>query len=445
MNNEMLLQLWEQNRYTEFVKAIDEMNVVDIADFLSSIPLSDSAKAFRLCKKDTASAIFTELDPEVQEQIVQSMNDAEIGHFMDDLAIDDTVDMLEEFPANMVNRVLKSTKPELRQEINRFLNYPEDSVGSIMTSEFVNIRSEMTVAQAVAYIRKTGVDKETVYTIYVTDTSKVLLGTVSLRDLLFAKEDEKIETLMETTLVSISTMEDQEEAAGLISKYGLLVLPVVDSEGRLVGIVTVDDAVEVIQEEATEDIEIMAAMAPSDKPYLKVGVFRTFFNRIPWLLFLMISATFTGTIISHYESALGQMVVLTAFIPMLMGTGGNASGQASATIIRSLSLGDVRMGNILRVLWKEFRVSLLCGIALSVVVFAKIIWLDGLSATVAAVVALTLMATVVVAKLVGCSLPILAKRIKLDPAVMASPFITTIVDAVALILYFRIASSLLGL
>lgn len=445
MNYEMLLTLWEQNRYSEFMRAIDEMNAVDIAEFLSILPLSDAAKAFRLFKKDTASEIFAELDNEVQEAIVQSMKDAEIGRFMDHLAIDDAVDMLEEFPANMVNRVLKSTSPALRQEINRFLNYPEDSVGSIMTSEFVHIRSEMTVSEAVAYIRRTGVDKETVYTIYVTNASKILLGTVSLRDLLFAQNEDKIEELMETAIVRISTKEDKETAAQLISKYGLLVLPVVDSEERLVGIVTVDDAVDVIQEEATEDIEIMAAMAPSDKPYLKVGIFQTFVNRIPWLLFLMISATFTGTIISYYESALGQMVALTAFIPMLMGTGGNASGQASATIIRSLSLGDVRMGNILRVLWKEFRVSLLCGIALSIVVFAKVLFLDGLSPSVAAVVSLTLMATVVVAKLVGCSLPILAKRIKLDPAVMASPFITTIVDAVALLLYFQFASALLGL
>lgn len=445
MQNEMLLTLWTEGRYSEFIKEANQMNVVDIADFLEEIPLFECAKAFRLFKKDIACEIFVELDSELQENLISSMQDREIGHFMDALSTDDAVDLLEELPANMVSRVLKATAPERRQEINRFLNYHEDSVGSIMTSEFVSIRAEMTVQQAVAHIRKTGIDKETVYTVYVTDNSKVLLGTVSLRDLLFAKEEERIEEIMETSLILATTKDDREQAAQTIAKYDLLVLPVVDSETRLVGIVTVDDAVDVIEQEATEDIELMAAIAPSDKPYLKVGVFKTFLNRIPWLLFLMLSATFTGIIISHYESALGQMVALTAFIPMLMGTGGNASGQASATIIRSLSLGDVRMGNILRVLWKEFRVSLLCGITLSIVVFAKVLFFDGLSAAVAAVVAITLLATVIVAKIVGCALPILAKRIHLDPAVMASPFITTIVDTVALVLYFNFACGLLGL
>ncbi len=445
MQNETLLQLWEENRYGEVRAAINEMNVVDTAEFLSQIPISDSVKAFRLCKKDIASEIFAELEPELQENIIHSMNDTEIGRFMDDLAMDDTVAMLEELPASMVNRILRSTKPELRRQINRFLKYPEDSVGSIMTAEFVSIHSAMTVSQAVSHIRKTGIDKETVYTIYVTDKARILVGTVSLRDLLFAKEEEQIESLMECSVIHISTEQDQEEAAHLISKYDLLALPVVDRESRLVGIVTVDDAVDVIEEEATEDIELMAAIAPSDKPYFKVSVFQTFLNRIPWLLFLMISATFTGIIISHYESALGQMVALTTFIPMLMGTGGNASGQASATIIRSLSLGDVRMGNILRVLWKEFRVSLLAGVALAIVVFFKVLLFDQLSAMVALVVALTLLVVVVVAKIVGCALPILAKRLNLDPAVMASPFITTIVDAVALLIYFSFASGLLGL
>ena len=445
MNNDRLTELLEAQKYVELMRTMDEMNAVDAAEFLASVEPSIQAKIFRLLKKDTASDIFAELDSDVQESIIQSMSDREVSTFMDELFIDDAVDMLEELPASMVDRILKNTTPELRREINRFLNYPEDSVGSIMTSEFVRIRANMTVEEAVSYIRKHGVDKETVYTIYVTDSKRVLLGTLGLRDLLFAKDDDRIEDMMETTIISISTTEDREEAAGLISKYGLLALPVVDSEKRLVGIVTVDDAVDVIQEEATEDIELMAAISPTDKPYLKTGVFRTWVHRIPWLLFLMLSATFTGTIITHYESALGRMVILTAFIPMLMATGGNAGGQTSATILRSLSLGEVEPKNILQVLWKEFRVALLCGLTLAVVSFFKVMLIDRQTAMVALVISLTLILAVLVAKLVGASLPILAKCVHLDPAVMASPFISTIVDTVALIIYFNIATNLLGL
>lgn len=445
MNNDRLTELLENQRYVELMHEMDEMNAVDAAEFLASLEPSIQAKIFRLLKKDTASDIFTELDSDIQELIIQSMSDREVSHFMDELFIDDAVDMLEELPASMVDRILKNTTPELRREINRFLKYPEDSVGSIMTSEFVRIRANMTVEEAVSYIRKHGVDKETVYTVYVTDRSRVLMGTLGLRDLLFAKDDDCIEDLMETAVIAVSTSEDREEAVGLISKYGLLALPVVDSEKRLVGIVTVDDAVEVIQEEATEDIELMAAISPTDKPYLKTGVLRTWLHRIPWLLFLMLSATFTGTIITHYESALGQMVILTAFIPMLMSTGGNAGGQTSATVLRSLSLGEIEPRNILRVLWKEFRVALLCGVTLAIVSFFKVMLIDRQSTLVALVVSLTLILAVLVAKLVGCALPILAKCIKVDPAVMASPFITTIVDTVALIIYFNIATNLLGL
>ncbi len=445
MNNDRLTELLEAKKYVDLMHEMDEMNAVDAAEFLASLEPSIQAKIFRLLKKDTASDIFAELDSDSQELIIQSMSDREVSSFMDALFIDDAVDMLEELPASMVNRILRNTTPGLRREINRFLNYPEDSVGSIMTSEFVRIRANMSVEEAVSYIRKHGVDKETVYTIYVTDPSRVLMGTLGLRDLLFAKDDDRIEDLMETAVISVSTSEDREEAVGLISKYGLLALPVVDSEQRLVGIVTVDDAVEVIQEEATEDIELMAAIAPTDKPYLKTGVFRTWLHRIPWLLFLMLSATFTGTIITHYESALGQMVILTAFIPMLMATGGNAGGQTSATVLRSLSLGEIEPRNILRVLWKELRVALLCGATLAVVCFFKVLLIDTPDPLVALVVALTLILAVLVAKLVGCALPILAKCIKLDPAVMASPFISTIVDTVALVIYFNIATNLLGL
>lgn len=445
MNNHRLTELLENKRYVELMHQMDEMNAVDAAEFLASLEPSIQAKIFRLLKKDTASDIFAELDFDVQESIIQSMSDREVASFIDELFIDDAVDMLEELPASMVNRILRNTSPELRREINRFLNYPEDSVGGIMTSEFINIRANMTVQEAVSYIRKHGVDKETVYTIYVTDSARVLMGTLGLRDLLFAKDDDRIDEMMETSIISILTTEDREEAAALISKYNLLALPVVDSEKRLVGIVTVDDAVDVIHEEATEDIELMSAIAPSDKPYLKTGVLRTWLHRIPWLLFLMLSATFTGTIITHYEGALGRMVILTAFIPMLMATGGNAGGQTSATVLRSLSLGEIEPRNILRVLWKEFRVALLCGLTLAVVCFFKVLLIDTPDPLVALVVSLTLILAVLVAKLVGCALPILAKCVRLDPAVMASPFISTIVDTVALVIYFNIATNLLGL
>ncbi len=440
-----LNELLEQNKFTEFITRINLMNEVDIAEYLQNVDGASLYKVFRMLKKDIASDVFAELDSELQEQIIVSMKDSEISRFIDTLAIDDTVDMLEELPASVISRILKNTSHEQRNEINRFLQYADGSAGSVMTSEFISIKSTLTVANAVAYIRKTGIDKETVYVIYVTDKARRLLGIIELKDLLFADDDDIIEDLMDSAIISASTADDKETVANLISKYDLLALPIVDSEQRLVGMVTVDDAVDVINDEATEDIEKMAAIVSTDKPYLKVGIFRTWLTRIPWLLFLMISAAFTGSIITHYESALGQVVILTAFIPMLMGSGGNAGGQTSVTIIRSLSLGEIRMGNILRILWKEFRVSLLCGITLSVVAFAKVIFIDRAGVPVATVVSLSLIATIVVAKLAGACLPILAKRIKLDPAVMASPFITTIVDAVSLIIYFAIATKILGL
>ena len=445
MDYEKLLELLDENKFVEFMNALDSMNAVDAAELLSSVDDATLPKIFRLMKKDTAAEIFAELDPDTQEKVIQTMRDTEIAKFMDRLFVDDAVDMLEELPANVVNRILKNTTPQKRQELNRFLNYPPDSAGGIMTSEFLSIHAGMTVADAVETIRHTGVKKETVYVIYVTDRSRVLVGTVELKDLLFARPDEIISDIMNTEVISVPTTEDKESTAALISRYDLLALPVVDSEKRLVGIVTIDDAVDVITEEATEDIEIMAAMAPSDKPYLKTGVFSIWLKRIPWLLLLMISATFTGIIISHYESALGQVVILTAFIPMLMDTGGNAGSQASVTIVRGLSVGEIHMKDIFQVLWKEFRVSLLCGITLSVAAFGKAMLIDRTTPLIALVVSITLFASVVVAKLVGCSLPILAKRLKLDPALMARPFITTIVDAVSLMIYFSVATLLLHL
>ena len=445
MSFDILSQMLKEQKYVEFMQMLNEMNSVDAAEFLSTVEESELPMVFRLLKKDIAADIFTELDSDLQERIVQTMSDKEISKVMDELFIDDAVDMLEELPANMVRRILKNTDAKTRGEINRLLKYPEDSTGSIMTPEFISIRSDMTVEDAVNYIRRTGVDKETVYIIYVTNKSKKLLGTVELRDLLFANPEEAIEDIMDTAIVSVLTTDDREFAANTISKYDLLALPVVDSEGRLVGIVTVDDAVDVIKEEATEDIEIMAAITPTEKPYLKTGVFSTWLKRIPWLLILMVSATFTGIIITHYESLLGEVVLLTAFIPMLMDTGGNAGSQASVTVIRGLSLGEVKMGNILTILWKEFRVSLLCGVTLATLSFVKALVIDQASVAVAFVVSLTLLSAIIVAKLVGCSMPILAKRLGFDPAVMASPFITTIVDAVALLIYFGFATLILGI
>ena len=445
MTIEYLSELLHNRKFSALIEALDEINAVDAAEFMATLTEQELPTVFRLLKKDTAAEIFAELPTMLQEQIVNAMSDRELSGVMEELFIDDAVDLLEEMPASVVNRVLKTASPERRSEINRFLKYPEDSVGSIMTSEWISIYNSLTVEQAVSYIRKTGIDKETVYVIYVTDTRKVLVGILELRDLLFAKPDELISDLMQTSIVSVQTTDDREAATSAISKYDLLALPVVDSENRLVGIVTVDDAVDVIQEEATEDIEMMAAITPTDKPYLQIGVFSTFLSRIPWLIILMLSATFTGTIITHYEGALSKMVILTAFIPLLMNTGGNAGSQTSVTVIRGLSLGELRMGNIFRILWKELRVSILCGIVLAVVVFGKAMLLDRASASVSLVVALTVLATVVIAKLVGATLPILAKRLGFDPTVMASPFITTIVDAVALLIYFAIASSLLGL
>ena len=445
MTFEELSELLSQNKLVDFMKALDEMNAIDAAEYLEYVDPAILPKVFRLFKKDTAAEIFAELDPAVQETIITSITDSEISKLVDELFIDDTVDMLEELPASVVTRVLRAASPQTRNEINKFLKYPANSVGSVMTSEFISVFSDMTVSEAIDRVRSTGRDKETIYVIYVTDKRRTLQGFIELRDLIFSPQSEIIENVMESSVISAQTLDDQEIAATLISKYDLLALPVVDSEGRLVGIVTVDDAMDVIEEEATEDIEIMAAISPTDKPYLKIGVFETWKNRIPWLVLLLISSTFTGSIITHYEQALGSMVILTAFIPMLMGTGGNAGGQASATIIRGLSLGEIRMGNILRILWKEFRISLLCGVSLSVLIFVKAMLIDRASVEVALVVAISLLATVILAKLVGCALPILAKRVGFDPAVMASPFITTIVDAVSLLIYFQIASYALGL
>ena len=446
-----LYTLLENKNYTEFMRAIDETEPIDIAEFIASLPEERQLSVFRMFKKDISADIFAELDSDVQEHLISKVGDAEISMMLEELYVDDAVDMLEELPANMVKRILKIAKPETRALINKFLSYPEDSAGSIMTAEFIDLKKSMTVGEAIAHIRKTGIDKETVYAAYVTDRSRILEGTIKLEELLFAPDSTLIGDVMDTDFAFASTHDEKETVAMLISKYDLFALPVVDREKRLVGIVTVDDAIDVIEDAATEDIEMMGAITPTDKPYLKTGVWETFKTRFPWLLLLMVSATFTGQIIASFESALSAFPILIAFIPMLMGTGGNSGGQSSVTVIRGLALDEIRMGDVLRVIWKELRISLLCGAILAACNYVKIILVDnlifrnGVDMISALVVSFALLVTVVLAKIIGASLPIFAKRVGFDPAVMASPLITTIVDALSLMIYFAFAKLMLGI
>ena len=444
---EQLNSLLQEKKYSDFMHLLDELNDIDAAEYLMSLPDEAMLSAFRMLKKDTAAGIFSFMDFEMQEAIINRMSDTEIAMIIEDLFVDDAVDILEELPAIMVKRILKLSRPETRNLINKFLSYPDDSAGSVMTAEFIDLHKEMTVAQAIANIRKKGYDKETVYVAYVTNESRVLEGIVSLKDLIFAQADEIIGDIMDTEILSANTLDHQEDVVAMIQKYDMLALPIVDKENRLVGIVTVDDALDVIEEEATEDMEKMAAIVPSDKPYMRQGAFEIWKTRIPWLLLLMLSATFTGLIISKFEAYLD--IALIAFIPMLMGTGGNSGAQSSVTVIRGLAVGEIENRDIWKIIWKETRVALLCGAILSVCNFVKIILVDnlifgsGVTIYENLVVSLTLIATVLVAKIVGSALPVAAKKIGLDPAVMASPFITTIVDAVSLLLYVAVASLIL--
>ena len=457
LEHESLLEQWnvllEGKQLRALKTELAEANEVDIAEFVTALEeVKTMLLVYRLLPKEIASDVFANLEPEAQGAIISSITDKEIGELVDDLYLDDAVDMLEELPASVVKRVLKTAKPGTRQLINQFLNYPESSVGSIMTAEFVDMKKDMTVKEAIAAVRAHSEESEAIYTCYVTDPRRVLEGVVTLRELLVARDDQRVEELMSTDLVAATTTEDQEEAVQRIMKYDFISLPVVDQEGRLVGVVTVDDIMDVMEEEATEDIEKMAAITPTDKPYLKMTAFEIWKSRIPWLMLLMISATVTGMIIASFESALAKWVALTAFIPMLMDTGGNTGSQASVTVIRALSIGDLEFSDVFRVLWKELRVSILCALSLGAVSFIKILLVDmllmgntGITLPIALVVCLTLALTVVCAKLVGCSLPMLAKKLGFDPAVMASPFITTIVDALSLLIYFQFANLLLGL
>ncbi len=440
---EEILSLLEEKKYAKIREVFVDMNPWDIAALLNDLPIEKSAILFRLLPKELASDTFVEMDTDIQTHLIKGFSDTELRDMLDEMFVDDQVDIIEEMPANVVKRILANTDADTRAMINKILQYPDDSAGSIMTVEYVSLRKNMSVTEALTRIRRTGVNKETIYTCYVTDYNRKLLGLVTAKDLLLSEEDALISDIMETNMIFVHTHTDKEEVAQRFSKYDLLAMPVVDDEERLVGIVTIDDAMDVLEEEATEDIEKMAAIRPGDKPYFQTNVWQTYKARIPWLLILMVSATFTSMIITKFEDALSASIVLTGAIPMLMDTGGNCGGQASVTIIRSLSLDDVKFSDIFRVIWKEFRVGLLCGISLAIVNFAKMLLLHQGTVIMIAVISLALFCAVIVAKFIGCVLPMLATKIGFDPAVMSSPFITTIVDALTLLLYFNLATLIL--
>ena len=447
-----LVKMLEDKKYATLRDILVTMNPSDIAGLFEDLEEKQIPLMFRLLTKEQAAETFVEMEPEAQELLIRGFSDNELKEVLDELYADDAAEIVEEMPANVVKRILKAADPELRSSINQILRYPEYSAGSMMTTEYVSLRPSMTVEEAILRIRRQGVDKDTIYTCYVLDKDRTLLGLVTVKDLLLAEDDEmKIEDIMITNMIFVTTLTDQEEVARMFSKYNFIALPVVDGEGRMVGIVTFDDAMDVMEEEATEDMELMSGITPSEKPYLRSSAFELFKNRVPWLMLMMVSATFTGLIITSFEGALAAQVALTAFIPMLMGTGGNSGAQSSVTVIRALSLDELEFRDIGTVVWKELRTSILCGIALAVVCFAKI-WLvdkvlfgnNDITLMVDLVVCLALAVTVIMAKLVGCMLPMAAKAMKLDPAVMASPFISTIVDALSLLVYFLFAKMLLG-
>lgn len=436
--------LLEKKQYNSIKNILVTLNPPDIAIILEDQPADRLMRLFRLLTKELAAEVFVEMEPELQEQLINGFTDKELAEILDEMYDDDAADLVEEMPANVVNRILKQADPDMRRSINELLKYPEDSAGSIMTTEFCDLAKELTAAEALAHIRRNGVDKETIDTCYVTDRRK-LLGTITLRQLVLASDGMPVSDMMDENFVSVSTLDDSEEVADLFAKYDLLSIPVVDSDSRLVGIVTVDDAIDVIREEATEDIEKMAAITPSGKSYPRLSVFEIYKNRIPWLMLMMLSATFTQFIMKGFEDGLEKVVALSFYIPMLMDTGGNSGSQASVTIIRSLSLGEIEFKDILKVIFKELRVALMCGVTLAVLCFGKATLIDSnppaIALNVAFTVSGTLLITVILAKFFGCTLPMLVKKIGLDPAVMASPMITTIVDALSLIIYFLIAST----
>ena len=447
-----LMELLDSRRMKELQVRLEDMNEFDVAEFLSEIGDNRMPMVFRLLSKETAADVFANFEAPEQEQIINSITDSELSAIIEELYVDDAVDMMEELPANVVKRVMRTATPETRNLINQYLNYPENSAGSIMTAEFVDLKKYMNVREAIARIRRIGEDKETIYICFVTSADRKLEGVVSVKDLLLSDDETVIEDIMDTNVVFAMTHDDQEEVSEKISDYDLMAIPVVDKEGRLVGIVTVDDIIDVLEQETTEDFEIMAAMTPSDKPYSRTGAFDMWKNRVPWLLFLMLSATFTTMILNSFEDALAVQAVLIGFIPIIMGTGGNSGAQSSTAIIRSLSLGDTEPKDTLKVIWKEWRVALLCGLTLAVVNFTKMLLVDNLllgnsdvNYMIALIVSLAIVFTVMFAKVVGSLLPMLAEKIGLDPAVVATPLITTISDAVSLLIYLEIAKVFLNI
>ena len=450
MEKELAIELISGKQFVKLKADLQEMNPADIAFLVEEMKDDEEfgekelILLYRILPKELAAETFTYMDSDTQMVLINAFSDRELRYVLDELYIDDTVDIIEEMPANVVSRILRNTDSDTRKQINQLLDYPKDSAGSVMTTEFVYLRRDFTVKEAFDQIRKIGLVKETVYTCYVTE-SRRLLGIVTVLDMLVADGDTVIEDIMETNVISVNTHDDREYVARTMSKYDFAAMPVVDNENRIVGIVTFDDAMDVIRDEDTEDIEKMAAMLPSEKPYMKTGIFKIYKQRIPWLILLMVSATFTGTILSHFEDALAIVPALTVFIPMLMDTGGNSGGQASVTIIRGLSLNEISFRDIFKVMWKEFRVGIMCAATIAVIAFGKVMFIDRKGAVIGGVVAATIFCVIIIAKLVGCSLPMLAKKIGFDPAVMASPFITTIVDALALFVYFAIASRALEL
>ena len=448
-----LLKMLDEKKYATLRDILVTMNPSDVAGLFDGLEEKQIPVMFRLLPKEQAAETFVEMEPEAQQLLIQGFSDNELREVLDELYVDDAADLVEEMPANVVRRILTQADPEMRSSINQILRYPENSAGALMTMEYVSLRPDMTVEESILRIRRQGVDKETIYTCYVLSKDRTLLGIVTVKDLLLAESDDtEIQEIMTENVISVTTQDDQEEVAKMFSKYNFLALPVVDTEKRMVGIVTFDDAMDVMEEEATEDMEIMAAMTPSEKSYLKSSPFDLYKHRIPWLMLLMVSATFTGMIISSFESALALLPALTAFIPMLMDTGGNCGSQSSVTVIRALSLDELELSDVLTVLWKEVRTAVLCGVSLAAVCFLKVLLVDRLlmgntsiSLSVDLVICLALAVTVVMAKIVGCTLPLLAKRLGFDPAVMASPFITTIVDALSLLVYFLFAKTILGL
>lgn len=446
---ETIRVLLEERKFNTLRDILTTMKPYDIAAIFEELQDEKTPILFRIMPKELAAETFVEMDDETQEFLIHGLSDSELKEVVDELFVDDAVDLIEEMPANVVKRILRQADKDMRKQINELLKYPEDSAGSIMTTEFIVLRPDMTAEMAIKRIRRTGVDKETIYTCYVTDNNNKLIGISTVKDLLLADDDDLVRDLMEENVISVNTLDDQEQVAQMFSNYNFLALPVVDNENRLVGIVTIDDAIDVIQEEATEDIEKMAAVLPSDKPYMRTSVWGIYRKRIPWLLVLMLSATFTSTIISSFEGALASVIVLSSFIPMITGSGGNAGSQASVSVIRALSLGEIEFKSMFKVLWKELRVSILCGATLAAANFIKLMIFDlngnPNAFVIALVVSLTLLGTIMMSKLVGSSLPLLASKIGFDPAVMANPLISTVCDSLSLLIYFGIATSILNI